>query len=84
MKVYVTEMLRWGDPECNSYVIGVYSTKHEAKLAGDIEVTWRGGKYKARINEFEMDKPQAEKKQRLHRATQERINDRLCKQSKTL
>ena len=31
---YITEALRWGDRENHSYVVGVYSTKELATLAG--------------------------------------------------
>lgn len=55
MKLYVTEMLRWGDREKHSYVIGVYSTREQAELAGDAEVSWRASKYEYAITEFELD-----------------------------
>lgn len=55
MKLYVTEALRWGDRESHSYVVGVYSTREQAKLAGDAERSWRGGKYECVVTEFELD-----------------------------
>lgn len=48
-KLFVTEMLRWGDEESHHYIVGVYSTLATAKLAGEAEATWRGGKYEYRI-----------------------------------
>jgi hypothetical protein len=62
MKVYVTEMLRWGDREMHSYVIGVYSTKEAAELAGDVEITWRAQKYEFCVSEFDLDDPIAPSK----------------------
>ena len=38
MKIYVVEMLRWGDRESHSYVIGAFSSKEAADLAGDAEI----------------------------------------------
>lgn len=52
MKVWVVEMLRWGDRELHSYVIGVYSSQKEAEEAGKEEREYRGGKYEPEINEF--------------------------------
>lgn len=55
MKVWVVEMLRWGDRENHSYVIGVYGSKYQAELAGKDEREWRGGKYEPELKEFEID-----------------------------
>ena len=66
MKVYVTEMLRWGDREKHSYVIGVFSTKEAAELAGDVEVTWRAQKYEFCVTEFNLDDPIAPSKLLYH------------------
>ena len=52
MILYVTEALRWGDRESHSYVVGVYDTKEQAELAGNVEKTWRGGKYDYTVNEY--------------------------------
>lgn len=49
MKVYVTEMLRWGDEESHHYIIGTFSTEEKAQEAGDAERSFRGGKYEYRI-----------------------------------
>ena len=55
MKIYVVEMLRWGNRELHSYVIGAFSTREDADLAGDAEVTWRAQKYDYVINEVDLD-----------------------------
>ena len=43
--LYITEMLRWGEDETHHYILGVYSSKEGAIFAGEIEKSWRGGKY---------------------------------------
>ena len=53
--LYVVEMLRWGDRENHSYVIGVYSTETLATLAGEAEKSWRGGKYEYAISLYTLD-----------------------------
>ncbi len=35
--VFVTQMLKYGCTESHHYVLGVYSTKAEAELAGEVE-----------------------------------------------
>jgi len=55
--IYITEMLRWGDDESHHYIIGAYSTNEEAIYAGEVEKTWRGGKYEYRVVAMEVDKP---------------------------
>lgn len=55
MIVYVTRMLRFGDREKHSYIVGVYTSKEQAKLAGACEESWRGGKYESIIEEFNLD-----------------------------
>ena len=55
MKIYVVDMLRWGDRELHSYVIGAFSNKEAADLAGDAEVTWRAQKYEYCITEVDLD-----------------------------
>lgn len=51
MKLYVVEMLRWGDRENHSYVIGVFTDKEQAEIAGKAMVMYRGGKYEYCITE---------------------------------
>jgi hypothetical protein len=53
--MFVVEMLRWGDRECHSYVIGIFSTKDLAEDAGKAEQTWRDSKYEYAISEFNVD-----------------------------
>jgi hypothetical protein len=53
--LYVVEMLRWGDRENHSYVIGVYSSQTLAALAGEAEKTWRAGKYEYAISLYQLD-----------------------------
>lgn len=53
--LYVVEMLRWGDRENHSYVIGVYSSETLATLAGEAEKTWRAGKYEYAISLYQLD-----------------------------
>jgi hypothetical protein len=55
--IYITEMLRWGDDESHHYIIGAYSTIQDAEYAGEVEKTWRGGKYEYRIVPKEIDAP---------------------------
>jgi len=55
-KVFVVTMQRWGDSEKHNYVIGAFSTRKRAEYAGELERWWRGGKYKAKIDEIEIDK----------------------------
>lgn len=57
-KVWVVEMLRWGDRELHSYVEGVYGTEAEARVAGEEHREWRGGKYEPHIEEFELNSTQ--------------------------
>ncbi len=49
-ELYVVEMLRWGDRENHSYVLGVYDTKTKAENAGKFEENYRGGKYGFYVN----------------------------------
>ena len=48
-------MLRWGDREAHSYIIGVFSTRELAHLAGEAEKTWRAVKYEFSISQHELD-----------------------------
>ena len=53
--LFVVEMLRYGDREAHSYVIGVYSTREMAETAGKAEVIWRGHKYEYVVSVFQLD-----------------------------
>lgn len=53
--VFVTEMLRYGDRESHSYVIGVYSTREMAETAGKAEEIWRDRKYDFVVSVFQLD-----------------------------
>ena len=41
MKVYIAQMLRWGDSETHHYILGVFSNKEDAELVCDMEKSWR-------------------------------------------
>ena len=47
--LYVVEMLRYGDREKHSYVIGVFAQRWQARQCGEIEKSWRGGKYEYEV-----------------------------------
>lgn len=70
MTIYITEMLRWGEPETHHYIVGAYSSREQASLAGDIEEAWRGGKYTSSVKIFEVDEQIPEDKIRYY---QERV-----------
>lgn len=55
MKIFVVEMLRWGDTETHHYIIGAFSTRGQAEEIGYAEECWRGGKYTKNIVEVEVD-----------------------------
>lgn len=55
--VFITQMLKYGCTESHHYILGVYSTKAEAELAGEVEKTWRGYAYEPNVIEMELDKP---------------------------
>lgn len=55
MFLYVTEMLRYGDREKHSYVLGVFSSEEKAEYAGDVEKSWRACKYEPRVTKLELD-----------------------------
>lgn len=57
MKLYVTRMLRFGDSERHSYIVGVYTSEEGAKFAGSCEESWRGGKYSYIVEYFELNSP---------------------------
>jgi len=51
-KVYVLEMLKWGDDEKHSYIVGVFNNREDAEKAGEVEAELRGGKYEYRVTLF--------------------------------
>ena len=56
--VYVVTMYRWGDRECHSYLLGVYSIKTKAEKAALTEKDFRGGnKYYPEILEITVNGP---------------------------
>jgi hypothetical protein len=55
MNAYVVTMRRYGDREKHSYVIGVFSTKQSAIIAGGLEEMYRAYKYKADIEKFKIN-----------------------------
>ncbi len=57
---FITEMLRWGDTETHHYIVGAYSTRELAIHAGEVEKSWRAGKYEYRIVEVIIDAPIAD------------------------
>lgn len=55
MTLYVVEMIRYGDREKHSYVIGVFDNHDLATKAGDVHTVWRGGKYVPVITRHELN-----------------------------
>ena len=53
--VYVTTMYRWGDREAHSYIIGIFTDHRTALAAGEREEDYRGGKYSAAIDCYQLD-----------------------------
>ena len=47
--LYIVHMLRYGNRENHSYVLGVFDNKNKAKSAGAAEEAYRGGKYEPDI-----------------------------------
>ena len=64
--LYVTEMLRWGDQETHHYIVGVYSSREGAAFAGEIEKTWRGGKYDYQVVPMELDASAPDEQYQYH------------------
>lgn len=55
MILYVVEMLRWGERDNHSYVIGVFDTHEAAEHAGEVHKVWRGQKYEYSITRHELN-----------------------------
>jgi len=54
-KVYTVTAYKWGNREDHSYIVGVYSKKHAAIKAAEIEEEWRGKEYECEVLEWELD-----------------------------
>jgi len=65
--IYITEMLRWGDDESHHYILGAYSTKEDANFAGEVEKSWRGGKYDYRVVRKQLDAASGQEQYEHHR-----------------
>ena len=55
MNLYITEMQRGGDSHAHHYLLGAFSTLEAATRAGEVEKTWRAGKYEYLVTEIELD-----------------------------
>lgn len=55
MRVYIAQMLRWGDSETHHYILGVFSNKEDAELVCDMEKSWRVCKYEPNVIEIMLD-----------------------------
>lgn len=53
--MFVTRMLRYGNPESHSYILGCYTSYAQAVFAGEVEQSWRGGKYEYEVTEHQID-----------------------------
>lgn len=47
--IYILQMLRWSSHDTHHYIVGAYTTREGAAFAGEIEKSWRGGKYEPHI-----------------------------------
>lgn len=43
--LYITQMLRWGLDNSHHYIVGIFDSPDRASYAGEVEQSWRGGKY---------------------------------------
>ena len=66
MNVFVVTAYRFGDHEKHSYVVGVYNTYEMARYVGEIEETWRAGKYECEVQEFEITNRPDPRKLKVH------------------
>jgi hypothetical protein len=64
--MFVTRMLRWGDPEKHSYVLGCYTSIEQARFAGEVEKSWRGGKYEYEVTSHIIDQVVAQEAWEYH------------------
>jgi hypothetical protein len=61
VKLWVVEMLRYGDRESHSYVEGVYDSEEKAQAAAKQHCEWRGGKYESSIAPYELGQTSIER-----------------------
>lgn len=61
-------MLRYGNPEAHSYVLGCYTSYEQARFAGEVEQSWRGGKYEYDITVHQVDQPVSQEHYENHYA----------------
>lgn len=54
-RIFIVEMLRWGNDEGYSYIIGSWSDYEIAEAEAKIHMIHRGGKYNAVIHESLVD-----------------------------
>ena len=64
--LYITEMLRGNDLESHHYIVGVYSSKGLAIFAGEVEKSWRGGKYDYQVVHMELDAVSGQEQYEYH------------------
>lgn len=57
MKIFVTIMHRWGDPDNHTYVLGVFTSEEEAERYGQMEHQYRGNKYDPVVKAFTVNDP---------------------------
>ncbi len=53
--VYIIEMLRNGDRETHSYIVGVFSDRKIAEYEAQLHINMRAGKYNAEIHREAID-----------------------------
>ena len=53
--LYIVTMYR--KTSNHQYILGVYSTREDAMVSGQIEEAWRGGKYNSSIDSYVLDAP---------------------------
>ena len=53
--LYVVEMLRSGSREKHSYIVSIFDNEHEARECGEIEKSWRAGKYEYEITKITLN-----------------------------
>ena len=49
MFIYIVEMLRNGNTEKHSYIVGAFTSVKTADMVGEAEEYWRGGKYRKNL-----------------------------------